>query len=144
MYKVSSEVALNTSSNRRITLARWRRELPTSSDQLRAKHRTIASTKACSTARATSGFRRISGAARARWIATLCSFRNLDKAAAGGATRWEEVGGTNSHPVIVSPRRQDPRAPTTSCSIYRALTIEGTNPNPNRTWQSDFAIFRRH
>src|SRR6516164_9038084 len=103
MYKGSSGFAIITSSRRRITLARRRWTLGISSEPLPARQTTIASTKACSIARATSDLARMSGASLARWLAALCSFRSRARAGAGGVTLVGRVGGANPRPVKISP-----------------------------------------
>ena len=81
-----------------VARCRWR--LRTLSEWPSVRHKIIASTKASSIARATSGFARMSGAVFARWPAALCSFRNRDRAAVGGVRLRAKLAGTNSRPII--------------------------------------------
>src|SRR6516164_8101780 len=103
IYKGSLRFAASTSSIRRITLTRLRWTLRTSWDWSPARQKTIASTKACSIARDTSGFARMSGAVFARWLAASWSLRNRNRAGGAGAKLQAKGGGTNSRPAIVSP-----------------------------------------
>src|SRR6516225_4755730 len=103
MYKGSLGFTLSTSSRRRITLARWRWTLRTPLEWLLARQKTIASTKACSIARVTWGFTRMSGAVFARWLAASCRLRSRDRAIAGGATLPVKEDDSNSCPIMVSP-----------------------------------------
>ena len=67
------------------------------------RHETIACTRACSIARATSGWARTSGAVLARWPAASCRLDRRDMSCGGGLIQCVSDGVISSRPMIACP-----------------------------------------